>query len=174
MANLETGDLTIYYNKKADIQNRIEVERNKQQEQITIQKNKLFKDKAVLNNQENNLLQEISKIKNQIETDDIKICIYSSRSKDPILLAAMKDYLLKYINIYLDREMALNLMVSDNGEDFNKINKSQEIMSKISFPTEKPPAWLTIDDRAVCFKGTFPTYDEITKFQPWNTKGIKE
>ena len=85
----------------------------------------------------------------------------------------MKDWLWKQIDRCLDRKMALNLMVSDSGTDTNKLNKSQEIMSKISFPIQKPPAWLTIDDRAICFKGTFPTYEEIDNFQPWNTNGIK-
>lgn len=31
--------------------------------------------------------------------------------------------------------------------------------------TEKPPAWVTIDDRCVWFKGTFPKIDYLKKFQ---------
>lgn len=42
------------------------------------------------------------------------------------------------------------------------------VHSLISWPTSKPPAILTIDDRAHCFKGTFPTLDEIKNFKPWN------
>ena len=32
----------------------------------------------------------------------------------------------------------------------------------------KPPALVTIDDRAVTFDGTFPSADEIRAFRPWN------
>ncbi len=32
----------------------------------------------------------------------------------------------------------------------------------------KPPCSLWIDDRAWCFRGTFPTADEIDSFRPWN------
>lgn len=32
----------------------------------------------------------------------------------------------------------------------------------------KVPSILAIDDRAFCFRGTFPTIDEIKTFKPWN------
>lgn len=38
----------------------------------------------------------------------------------------------------------------------------------LKFPTKKPAAFLTIDDRAICFDGTFPSKDEMTGFKPWN------
>lgn len=38
----------------------------------------------------------------------------------------------------------------------------------ISFPSTKPPAFITIDDRSIQFNGHFPTYDEIDTFKPWN------
>jgi hypothetical protein len=44
----------------------------------------------------------------------------------------------------------------------------EEVYSQLIFPLEKPPAILTIDDRAFCFKGTFPTMEEIKAFKPWN------
>lgn len=40
----------------------------------------------------------------------------------------------------------------------------------LSFPTEKPPAIIYIDDRGFCFEGTFPTADFINRFKPWNKK----
>jgi len=40
-------------------------------------------------------------------------------------------------------------------------------MSKISWPTRKPPAYVTIDDRAIQFTGEWPTLDDIQNFQPW-------
>ena len=38
----------------------------------------------------------------------------------------------------------------------------------LKFPVKKPAAFLTIDDRAICFGGTFPTADEMMSFKPWN------
>jgi hypothetical protein len=40
----------------------------------------------------------------------------------------------------------------------------------VGFPTEKPPAFVTIDDRAITFAGTWPDVQEIRKFKPWNKK----
>ena len=37
----------------------------------------------------------------------------------------------------------------------------------LQFPTEKPAAFLTIDDRCICFDGTFPSTEEMLSFQPW-------
>jgi len=38
------------------------------------------------------------------------------------------------------------------------------------FPTEKPIAFLSIDDRAWRFEGTFPTTAELEAFTPWNRR----
>jgi len=38
----------------------------------------------------------------------------------------------------------------------------------LKFPKKKPAAFLTIDDRAICFDGTFPSTDEMMAFKPWN------
>lgn len=68
-----------------------------------------------------------------------EVAIYSSRSKDKELLIKMKDWL------------------KDHGAG-----------SLLSFPTQKPAAWLTIDDRAICFEGEFPSVESINNFKPWN------
>lgn len=39
---------------------------------------------------------------------------------------------------------------------------------------EKPPAFLTIDDRAVTFTGEWPTADTLLDFKPWNGIGWKK
>lgn len=40
----------------------------------------------------------------------------------------------------------------------------------IKFPKHKPPAMVTIDDRVMCFNGTWPDFKEITNFVPWNKR----
>ena len=40
--------------------------------------------------------------------------------------------------------------------------------------SEKPPAFLTIDDRAVTFDGTFPDTETLEEFVPWNQVGWKK
>lgn len=42
----------------------------------------------------------------------------------------------------------------------------------LKFPTQKPAAFLTIDDRAICFSGTFPSTQEMLDFKPWNKLGV--
>lgn len=45
------------------------------------------------------------------------------------------------------------------------------ILADIDFPSEKPPAHLTIDDRAMQFTGKWPSLDEVAMFKPWNKRG---
>lgn len=40
----------------------------------------------------------------------------------------------------------------------------------LKFPVKKPAAFLTIDDRAICFTGEFPSASEMMSFKPWNKK----
>ena len=40
----------------------------------------------------------------------------------------------------------------------------------IEWPTEKPPALVTIDDRAITFTGEWPSIETLLKFKPWNKR----
>lgn len=40
----------------------------------------------------------------------------------------------------------------------------------IKWPLEKPPAMVTLDDRAITFTGEWPSLDELLAFKPWNKK----
>lgn len=73
--------------------------------------------------------------------------IYSSRSKSFFGRRAMKKWLVKH-----------GLHPAYLKEDLLK------------FPSKKPAAFLTIDDRAICFSGIFPTTSEMMSFKPWNKK----
>jgi hypothetical protein len=38
----------------------------------------------------------------------------------------------------------------------------------VEWPVQKPPAFLTIDDRAIMFTGTWPAIADLVAFKPWN------
>lgn len=78
------------------------------------------------------------------------VCIFSSRSSEMDGIEAMKHYL----RIHLAEEF---------GDEVG-----MGIYRKLQFPMDKPPAHLSIDDRAHHFTGTFPTVQEINGFKPWN------
>ena len=40
----------------------------------------------------------------------------------------------------------------------------------ISFPTEKPPAHISIDDRGFTFEGVWPDINMLLAFKPWNKR----
>lgn len=70
--------------------------------------------------------------------------IYSSRSKSFWGRRAMKKWLIKH---------GLHPAYISDG--------------LLKFPVKKPAAFLTIDDRAICFDGTFPSDAEMLAFRPW-------
>jgi len=74
---------------------------------------------------------------------DFKVCIYSSRSKQFLGKQTMKTWL-------------------------NKWGLSWYEIELIKFPTRKPAAFLTIDDRALCFDGIFVPSKTLLTFKPWN------
>jgi hypothetical protein len=43
-----------------------------------------------------------------------------------------------------------------------------EILSQLAFPYEKPAAFVTLDDRALTFKGVWPDMETLRSFKPWN------
>lgn len=71
-----------------------------------------------------------------------RVVVYSSRSKDETGIQAMKLFLAR-----------------NNGG----------IVPPVEFAHEKPPAFLTIDDRALCFSGRWDDYDPaaMRQFKPW-------
>jgi hypothetical protein len=45
----------------------------------------------------------------------------------------------------------------------------QDIVNKwLRFPTTKPSAMVTLDDRAITFTGTWPDVESLRTFTPWN------
>ncbi len=42
--------------------------------------------------------------------------------------------------------------------------------ASIKWPTYKPPAMVTLDDRAITFTGVWPSIEDLKNFKPWNKK----
>lgn len=82
--------------------------------------------------------------------DVFDVQIYSSRSKETFGVPAMCEWIQKHL-------------AAEYGT-----TEAVATMKKLSFPTQKPAAFLTIDDRAFLFQGTFPSVEFINNFKPWN------
>jgi hypothetical protein len=80
--------------------------------------------------------------------------IYSSRSSDPEAILAMKEWFLHHGTILWTRTTA------------------ETFVGKLFFPSKKPAAFLTVDDRCIRFEGDFsePWMDPkvLLDFKPWN------
>lgn len=113
-------------------------------------------------------------------------CIYSSRSKTWFGRRAMKKWFVKWIIIKIENEQRSKYPEGTIGPYwFHYLLKlgdcmtpweiwvresSEAFVKKLKFPSKKPAAYLTIDDRAICFNGTFPTSEEMNNFKPWYKK----
>ena len=98
-----------------------------------------------------------------IKSDKFRICIYSSsRSSQENGIEAMKQWL----RIHLDAYYELFYFPG-----FPEQLTMEFIDGNIEFPKEKPPAFVTIDDRCICFDGNeFPSIEQISGFIPWYLK----
>jgi hypothetical protein len=76
-----------------------------------------------------------------------RVAIYSSRSSSDAGVNAMQRWLERWCR----QEHILG----------------GEWWKEIEWPRHKPAAFLTIDDRAITFTGTFPTLYYISQFKPW-------
>ncbi len=81
-----------------------------------------------------------------------QVAIYSSRSSEPGGIHAMKWALGHWI---IESELM----------DMNLVWGFVE--GGIMWPTSKPSAFLTIDDRAIRFEGSWPDVVELTNFRTW-------
>ena len=74
------------------------------------------------------------------------IAIYSSRSGQEGGIQAMQDYIFKHCDLEEEEYLSANIV----------------------WPTEKPPAMITLDDRAITFTGKWPDPRDLMEFKPWN------
>lgn len=83
-----------------------------------------------------------------------KIEIFSARSAEYSGLKAMENWILKEVK--------------------KKYGHIPIWASEIGYPFVKPPAMITIDDRALTFNGDWSSFDveALKKFQPWNKRRV--
>lgn len=85
-------------------------------------------------------------------------CYPEGRSCYPEGLRAMKKYLWNFA-----------------AHEFGDMEKAEQFVADLSFPTEKPPAFLSIDDRAIRFEGDWAdpalAPEVLLQFKPWNQRG---
>ncbi len=93
------------------------------------------------------------------------INIYSSRSGTDEGIAAMKFWLAKHMADHFSVFGNTGIHPVEQAEIF--------AFAKTYWPTKKPPAMVTIDDRAITFTGTWPDIGDLLAFQPWN-KGDRQ
>lgn len=87
-------------------------------------------------------------------TEQFRVAIFSSRSNQRGGLRAMKEWLRRH---FTDHWQADRTTCDDK-------------FAEIEWPTEKPAAMVTLDDRALTFDGTWPNVDDLKAFQPWNKR----
>lgn len=85
------------------------------------------------------------------------VCVFSSRSRTPEGRQAMRQWLTTALAEHFRAENPVTwspMWVND-------------LMAVIGFPAEKPAAFLSLDDRAVTFTGTWPEVEELLWFRTW-------
>ena len=83
---------------------------------------------------------------------EFEVCIFSTRNHQQSGIDAMRSWLLHYLTVEHGLEVA------------------SDVLANISFPLNKPPAHLMIDDRAWLFEGTWPSLESIHAFKRWYKK----
>jgi hypothetical protein len=83
--------------------------------------------------------------------EHFRVAIFSSRTGQPGGLDAMRSYVW--------RGLRLDLGATALG-----------VFELIEWPLEKPPALVSIDDRALTFDGSWPSVASLRRFQPWNKR----
>lgn len=83
------------------------------------------------------------------------VAIYSSRSGQKGGIAAMVQWL-GYWSV--DKEYGMP-------GDFD-----HGTWGALQWPISKPSAFVTLDDRAITFNGTWPDLEVLKQFQPWNKR----
>lgn len=92
--------------------------------------------------------------------DSFDVQVFSSRSNQPGGIDAMQRWMRDAVYDYFDCAFTTGSPL-----DFDQANA---LLDALSYPTEKPPAMVSIDDRVITFTGVWPSIQELQEFKPWN------
>lgn len=76
------------------------------------------------------------------------VAVFSSRNHQPGGQAAMRAWLVENLT--------------------GQVDDPHAFVAGLSFPRDKPPAFVALDDRALTFSGVFPPVKALLAFEPWN------
>ena len=76
---------------------------------------------------------------------------------------AMRTYLLEHLTAHMVASSA------ESNEHTCRV-AANAVLEMIGFPTVKPPAMVSIDDRALTFTGEWPAIETLKAFKPWNKR----
>lgn len=101
--------------------------------------------------------------------------VFSSRSNQLGGVLAMRKYLEEAFKKVCAHSPTPEWLLPEFGYSFKEESEklrpdlvAYAIVRKIQFPAVKPPAFLTIDDRAITFTGEWPEPRTLLDFKPWN------
>lgn len=101
--------------------------------------------------------------------EHFRLQIYSSRSKTQEGRDAMRIWLQDQIRLWIDEASLFS-----RSTDYTRDRYVQNVIEFFEFVSEKPPAFLTIDDRAIQFRGDWSVDwlnpERLREFKPWNAK----
>lgn len=109
-----------------------------------------------------------------VAIERFEVAIFSSRSSYLGGRWAMKRWLrLHLVQHWWSTDWRLDLRYTTMAIEMEEdaVRWARSIVRKVSFPTKKPPAHLTIDDRAITFHGQWLPLSIIESFKPWNKGG---
>lgn len=112
-------------------------------------------------------------------TETFRVAVFSSRSKSLRGRWAMKGWLYRHLvdwewNRCEDLWQDLIGVPPDwtpfTHGDTDDVHRecARNLLKRIQWPWFKPAAFITIDDRALTFTGTWPSHNDLRSFKPWN------
>jgi hypothetical protein len=88
-------------------------------------------------------------------TKQFTVHIYSAQSHRTGGIPAMQDWVSAALVLYIG---------------FSARSAHEFVHNELKWPVHKPPAMVTLDDRALQFTGVWPQVSTLLKFKPWNKK----
>lgn len=86
-----------------------------------------------------------------------QVFVYSSRSHQPGGIDAMMDWLAHHEKEWIKEQVAAG-----------RPTPRTSLLFAITWPKEKPSAFVSLDDRAITFTGEWPDMRTLCAFKPWN------